>query len=102
MKKEIIQLEYDEIREFWNELYYPKSSTELKGEIFEHVEKINTSQYSDGESWDYIVKRKSDGKLFKFNVWDAGEHNGYIFSDGDPNNTLTEVIQKKVQTNKYE
>jgi hypothetical protein len=102
MEKEIIQLEYDEMLEFWNEIYHPNTTTELRGETYKHIKKINTSDKSDGESHDYIVERLSDGKFFKFNVWDAGYNNGYIFSDGDPNNTLHEVIKKEVKTNKYE
>ena len=51
------------------------------GELYKQVKKINTSDKSDGPSWDYVIKRKSDGKFFKFNVWDAGDHNGYIFED---------------------
>lgn len=93
MKPEIIKLEYDTILEFWNELYFKDSSTELNGETFTHIEKINTSEFSDGESFDYIVQRKSDGKYFKYHWWEGG-NSGYIFSD--EKNTLEEVFPEVI------
>jgi hypothetical protein len=67
--------------ELWNEIYFEGSSYTIDGETYTHIDKINTSDYSDGPSWDYIVQRKSDGLYFKFNVWDAGYHNGYLCKD---------------------
>lgn len=95
MEREIITLDLETIREFWNEVYHKNSSTELNGDIYTNVDKVNTSEFSDGESHDYIVQRKSDGKYFKFHVWDAGYHNGYIFSD--EKNTLEEVFPEKIE-----
>lgn len=81
MKKEKINLTENQLRDLWNGVYYKGRPYELKGEIYEQVDTVNTSDYSDGPSWDYIIQRKSDNKFFKFNVWDAGDHNGYIFGD---------------------
>ncbi len=67
--------------ELWNGIYFEGSSYEINGEIYTHIDKINTSDHSDGPSWDYIIQRKSDGLYFKFNVWDAGEYNGYLCQD---------------------
>ena len=67
--------------ELWDGVYHIGSSHEMDGETYTSVDKINTSDKSDGPSWDYIVKRKSDGLYFKFSVWNAGEHNGYLCED---------------------
>jgi hypothetical protein len=80
-EREIVESTQKELLDLWNGLYYKGSSHELYGETYTHIEEIDTSRYSDGPSWDYIVQRKSDGKYFKFNVWDAGDHNGYIIED---------------------
>lgn len=93
IQREKINFDYETIRELWNGVYF-------KGEIYKQIEKINTSEYSDGESWDYIIQRNSDGKYFTFHVWDAGEHNGYIFSD--ETNSLTEVFPKTITKIIYE
>lgn len=72
----------DEQLELWNGVYHMGNSYKTEdGETYTSVDKINKSDYSDGPSWDYIVERKSDGLFFKFNVWDAGEHNGYLCED---------------------
>lgn len=97
-EKEIIECSSEELRDLWNGVYYKGNKYEFKGDIYEQVDKIDTSRYSDGPSWDYIVKRKSDGKFFKFNVWDAGDHNGYIFED----EYLEEVHQSQKSINHYE
>ena len=83
MNKErlLIEMSNEEQLELCDAVYYIGKSYELDGETYTSVDKINTSEYSDGESWDYIVQRKSDGLYFKFNVWDAGEHNGYLCED---------------------
>jgi hypothetical protein len=98
MEKEIINLDHDKLMELWDNVYYKGASHELNGETYTHITKITTSEYSDGDSWDYILQRKSDGKYFKFNIWDAGEHNGYIFED----KFLEEVLPKTVTTTTYE
>jgi len=97
MSKERINLNSEELRDLWNGVYHKGNTYELNGEVYEQVEKIDTSKYSDGPSWDYIIQRKDDGKYFKFNVWDAGEHNGYIFED----EYLEEVEQYKKIINEY-
>lgn len=80
MKREIIELTKEELFDLWNGVYWEGEWYKLKGESYTQVDKINTSHTSDGPSWDYIIKRKSDGKHFKFNVW-YGEYNGYVFED---------------------
>lgn len=83
MEKEriLIELTEQEQLELWNAVYYMGKSHKINGETYTSVAKINTSDYSDGPSWDYIVQRKSDGLFFKFNVWNAGEYNGYLCQD---------------------
>lgn len=75
--------------ELWNNIYHEGKSYEIDSETYTHITKINTSEYSDGPSWDCIVQRKSDGLYFKFNVWDAGDHIGYMCQD----NGLEQVFQ---------
>jgi hypothetical protein len=82
MKREKIKFSEEQMFDLWNGVYYKGKVFEFEGDTYTQVDKINTSDYSDGPSHDYIVKRGSDGKYFKFHVWDAGEHNGYIISDG--------------------
>ncbi len=81
MKREIVESTQEDLKDLWNGVYFEGNSHELYGETYTHIDKINTSHLSDGPSWDYIVQRKSDGKYFKFNVWDAGDRNGYIIED---------------------
>jgi len=90
IEREKIILTHDELMDLWNGVYYIEREYNVKDETYSQVKKINTSDYSDGPSWDYILKRKSDGKFFKFNVWDAGGNNGYIFED----EYLIEVFEK--------
>jgi len=95
LKREKIKLTYEVMFSLWDGVYHKDSSVKLNDDIYTHIDKINTSEKSDGESHDYIVQRKSDGKYFKFNVWDAGYNNGYIFSD--ETNTLEEVFPEKIE-----
>jgi hypothetical protein len=97
MNKEIINLNSEELMDLWNGVYHKGNTYELKGELYEQVDVIDKSKYSDGPSWDYIIQRQGDGRYFKFNVWDAGSHNGYIFED----EYLEEVEQCKKITNEY-
>lgn len=78
---EVVKSTQEDLLDLWDKIYWKDSSGELYGETYTHIDKIDTSKYSDGPSWDYILQRKSDGKYFKFNVWDAGEHNGHIIED---------------------
>lgn len=89
-KKEKIYSTQEELLDLWNSIYHEGSCGTLNGESYKHIKKINTSDKSDGPSWDYIIQRESDKKLFKFNVWDAGEHNGYLIQD----EFLIEVFEK--------
>jgi len=97
MKKEKINLTEEELENFdftggrtWN----------LRGETYDFIEEIRTDKYSDGPSWDIVVKRKSDGKYFKWNCWDAGDHNGYMMESGD--NYMEEVFPKIITKATYE
>jgi hypothetical protein len=100
MTREKINFDDETMNDLWNGVYSTNSSVEIKGDTYTQIAVINTSEKSDGESHDYIVQRKSDGKYFKFNVWDAGSHNGNIFSDGD--DSLTEVFPKTITKTIYE
>ncbi len=81
IEREKIEMSSIDILELWDKLYHIGDSTEVNGETFKTIHIENTSEFSDGESWDYIVERQSDGKFFKFHVWDAGYHNGFIVED---------------------
>lgn len=98
MEKEIINSTQDELLELWNDVYHEGRTGELYGETYKNIKTINTSEYSDGESWDYILERKSDGKFFKLHVWDAGDHNGYLIQS----EYLEEVKAKKITDTIYE
>lgn len=74
------------------------SRWELRQEVYTFEAEIRTDQYSDGPSWDTVVKRQSDGKLFKWGCWDSGRE--YYMQHGD--NYLEEVTPKKVTTTQYE
>jgi len=53
---------------------------ELKGETYEFVEDY-LSRTSDGEDHNYVFKRKSDGKLFKYFWWHHHSSGDYIFEE---------------------
>jgi hypothetical protein len=80
-EREVVESTQEDLLDLWDGVYNEGDSHELYGETYTYIKRINTSHLSDGPSWDYIVQRKSDGKYFKFNVWDAGDHNGYIIED---------------------
>lgn len=94
----------EELSDLWNGVYHLGSSCIIQNEEYTSVQINNTSDQSDGDSWDYIVKRTSDGKFFCFNVWDAGR-NGYLFEDGiyEVEPFLLQQTQfVKIDTSKYE
>lgn len=70
-EREVVKSTQEELLDLWNGLYHKGSSDELYGETYTHIEEIDTSRYSDGPSWDYILQRKSDGKYFKLHVWES-------------------------------
>ena len=73
-EREFIKMSSEEQLELWDAVHFIGSSYETEdGETYTSIDKINTSEYSDGPSWDYIVERKSDGLFFKFNVWESGK-----------------------------
>lgn len=74
----LIEMTSEEQLELWDGVYYMGNSYEINGETYTSVDKINTSDYSDGPSWNYIVRRESDGLYFKFHIWEAGGNNGYL------------------------
>lgn len=94
MERLRIEMSSEEILELWDLLYFDNSEAEFKGEKYKNIQKINTSDYSDGPSWNYIIQRQSDGKFLKFHIWDAGSRNGYIVQD----EYLEEVFPKTVIT----
>ena len=80
IEREFIEMSSEGQKELWNGVYHIGKSYETEdGETYTSIDKINTSEYSDGPSWDYIVERKSDGLFFKFNVWESSK--GYEFED---------------------
>jgi hypothetical protein len=80
MDKIFIKMSSEEQLELWDGVYHMGHSYETEdGETYTSVDKINTSDYSDGPSWDYIVERKSDGLFFKFHVWETSH--GYLCED---------------------
>jgi hypothetical protein len=91
MKKEKIYLTAEELENFD---FTGGRKWELRGETYNYVDKIRTDEKSDGPSWDIVVERKSDGKIFKWNCWDAGDHNGYLMESGD--NYMEEVTPKTI------
>ena len=97
MEREKIKLTEEELYDFD---FTGRSVWELQGETYDFVEEIRTDKYSDGPSWDIVVKRRSDGKFFKWNCWDAGEHNGYIMSDRDKYQ-IKEVFPETTTTTVY-
>lgn len=100
MNKEKIILTEEEIEDFDFTGGYENTIWKLRGEKYCFVEKIRTDQYSDGPSWDTVVKRESDNKFFKWNCWDAGDHNGYMMEDGE--NYMEEVFPKTITKTIYE
>jgi hypothetical protein len=78
--RERVGMDSEKLMELWDGLYYEGTSHVIDNESYTHIDKVNTSDSSDGDSWDYIVQRKSDSKFFKFNIWDSG-NNGYVFED---------------------
>ena len=96
MEKEKIKLTEEEM-EFFD--FTGGSKWELRGEIYDFVEEIRTDEMSDGESWDIVVKRQSDNKFFKWNCWDAGDHNGFMMESGD--NYIEEVIPEVITKTIY-
>lgn len=100
MKKEKIYLTEEELEDFDFTGGYKGTTWELRGEVYEYVETIRTDEMSDGPSWDIVVKRKSDGKYFKWNCWDAGDYNGYLMESGD--NYMEQVFPKHQYKTIYE
>lgn len=100
MERERIYLTEEELEDFDFTGGYKGTTWELRNEVYEYVETIRTDQFSDGPSWDIIVKRKSDDKYFKWNCWDGGDYNGYLMEGGD--NYMKEVIPKTVTKIEYE
>lgn len=57
-----------------------RASFELKGETYDFVEDY-PSRMSDGQDHNYVFKRKSDGKLFKYFWWYSYKSGDYHFED---------------------
>ena len=53
---------------------------ELNGESYEFVEDY-PSRVSDGEDHNYVFKRKSDNKLFKYFWWYHHSSGNYVFEE---------------------
>ncbi len=98
MERERVVLTEEELCDFDFTGGYEGLTWELRNEVYHFVKKIRTDQYSDGPSWDIVVKRESDNKYFKWNCWDAGS--AYYMESGD--NYMEEVFPKTVTTVTYE
>jgi|GEM_PF-5061908 len=98
MEREIIKFSYEEIMDLWDGIYFENSTYILNNEKYKKIKNINTSEFSDGESYEYIIQRLSDGKFFKFSWWEGGS-NGYEFSGGE--NELEEVFPEKIEEINY-
>jgi hypothetical protein len=70
----------------------------LRGEEYTYLETVRTDQFSDGESWDTIVQRKSDDKYFKWGYWEGG-YDGPQMENGE--NAIIEVFLEQVVKNIY-
>lgn len=57
-----------------------RSTFELEGERYKFIEDY-PSRMSDGEDHNYVFKRESDGKLFKYFWWYHHSSGDDIFSD---------------------
>jgi len=93
IEREKIDLTEEELLDLWDGVYFVNSVYNLRGVDYKHVMVINTSDNSDGPSWDYIIQRVGDGRFFKFHIWDAGK-NGYIFEK----KYIIEVFEKQTVT----
>jgi hypothetical protein len=71
----------------------------LRNEIYLSIEVVRTDEMSDGPSWDIVAQRQSDRKYFKWNCWDAGDHNGYLMESGD--NYMEEVFPEVITKTIY-
>ena len=98
MEREKIKLTEKELEDFDFTGGYKGTTWELRGETYVYVEEIRTDEFSDGESWDIIVNRHSDGKFFKWNCWDTGR--SYQMESGD--NYMEEVFPKTITKIIYE
>ena len=74
------------------------SEWELRDEIYKFVEEIRTDKFSDGPSWDIVVKRDSDDKFFKWHCWESSRD--YVMSGG--RNYMEEVFLKVITKVIYE
>lgn len=91
--REIIQLTKEELEDFG---FTGGSVWELRDETYEFIEEIRTDKYSDGPSWDTIVKRKSDEKFFKWNCWDASREYVMEYGDNCIKEVFPEIITKTI------
>ncbi len=97
MKREKINLSEEELEDF--DFTSDSGAWLLRDETYKFVETIRTDEFSDGESWDTIVRRESDGKFFKWNCWEGGS-DGYQMESGD--NYMEEVFPKTITKVIYE
>jgi len=95
MNKERINLTSEEVEDFD---FTGGRQWGLREETYDFIETIRTDEYSDGPSWDTIVKRKSDGKFFKWNCWKSSRD--YKMESG--RNYMEEVFEKIISKKIYE
>lgn len=96
MEREIIKI--TDIEEFGDVTGY--GPWKWGGETYKKIEKIHQHN-CDGECWDTIIQRESDGKFFKMEVWDNNER--YVLDGGDgTDDYIEEVFQKHIIKIVYE
>lgn len=78
-KREKIKIPMDSDK-FYFDFTQDYKPFELEGETYEFVEDY-PSRKSDGEDHNYVFKRKSDGKLFKYFWWYSHSSGNYYFEN---------------------
>jgi len=94
-EREIIKLSEAELEDFD---FTGGSQWEIRGEIYNHITKVDIPNGDDGEIWEIIVERESDKKLFKWDCWRTSYE--YYMSNG--NNTIEETFPRTITKVIYE
>lgn len=78
MKREKIKIPEDS--ENFEFDFICRGTFELKGQMYDFIEDYQSRQ-SDGEDHNFVFKRRSDGKLFKYFWWYHHSSGDYIFEE---------------------
>lgn len=99
--RERISVDQDELYYMW-EVWdvgsddFLNTEFQLGDNFYTPFDEVNVTDRYDNEASDYIIKRKSDDKLFKFNVEQTNYH-GSVFSD-----YIEEVFPRTITKTIYE